>query len=174
MDEAASNQQYWPWLAGLGLFLIGLAGPFLIPSELAPYSFVIVIPAMALAGLIGESGLVIGAVFGSAIAPIAFFFFVRHLRKTGELMPKASVITVAVLIVLSFMYAAIGWDMTVRYTSSSRATALVTQSVLPAVLIGIAWFAIRKHLTPRRTLLLHWLACAWVAWSAFPWYGELL
>lgn len=173
MDTGAIDQEFVPWLAAVGLFLLGLAGPYLLPSVLAPLSLVVVVPAFALASLIGDRGLVVGGVLGSTIVPMAFLLFVRHMRKTGELMPKASVIAFAVLIVFSFIYAATGWDMTVRYVSILRATALVMQAVFPPVLIGIAWFAMRRQLTPRRALLLHWFACAWVAWGAFPWHGEL-
>ncbi len=156
------------------LFLIGVLTLAPVPAAIAPYSLVTAMPAFLLASALGEKWFVVGAGLGSLIAPIAYVAASRHISKTGTPMPKTSVIGFAVLALLSLAYAAIGWDTTARYTSVVRATALVAQAVLPVLGIAGAGIAIRSHLTVRRSLVLHWVAFAWLAWGAFPWYGELL
>ena len=170
----AREPEIWTFVGAVGLFFVGLAALAPVPAQFAPYSFVIVIPAFLTAGVLGQSGLVVGAVLGSLITPMVFFTFARRIHRSGQPMPSSSVKTFAVLAVLSFAYGATAWSMTVSYTSVLRATALVTQAVVPAILIAAAGVTMRKHLTVRRSLALHWLACAWLAWGAFPWHGELL
>jgi len=176
MDAAVSAPAPTPGTlaAAAVLFLIGLAALAPVPATVAPYSFVTVIPAFLVAGVLGEKWLVVGAALGSLVAPIAYLRVTRYISRTGRTLPKASLIAFAILVVLSLALAAISWDTTVRYTSVTRATALVVQAVVPALLIAAAGLAMRSNLTMRRSLVLHWAAFAWLAWSAFPWHGELL
>ncbi len=176
MGAEISTRKLEPWtlVGAVGLFFVGLAVLAPVPVQIAPYSFITLIPAFLVAGALGESGLVVGGVIGSFITPIVFLAFAHRIHRTGNPMPRASVTAFAVLAVLSLVYTATAWGETVRYTSVLRATALIAQAVGPPILIAAAGIAIRKHLTVRRSLVLHWLACAWLAWSAFPWHGELL
>src|SRR5258706_788373 len=156
------------------LFLIGLAALWPVLLAWAPYSFVTVIPAFLLAGVLGERSLFLGAAIGAMVVPALFVCTARYILSTRAPMPKFSVVSFVLLALLSFAYAGYGWEPTVRYTFASRAVALVLQSVIPPIVIAIAAWALRRGLTPEKSVKLHWVAFAWMAWSAFPWYGELL
>jgi hypothetical protein len=176
MDVAPSTTEL-PTHAIVGaasLFAVGLASFAPLPAGIAPYSFVVLIPAFLVATMFGTFGLFIGGTLGALVAPIAYLKVVRHVSSTRNVLPSASVRIFGVLFLVSVVYAAFSWDMTVRYTSSTRATALVIQAVVPALLIGIVGYLLREKLTIRGSLVLHWAALAWLAWSAFPWHGELL
>jgi hypothetical protein len=161
-------------VAVVSLFLIGMAALAPVSLEIAPYSFVTIIPAFLVSGILGEKFLIVGAVLGSLIAPIGYIMAARYISRSGNTLPKASVITFVLVSVLSLASAVSGWDLTIRYISATRAIALVIQALSPALLILLIGFICRKSLTVRRSLVLHWAAFAWLSWSAFPWYGELL
>jgi hypothetical protein len=162
------------WSAGAALFALGLVSVIAIPVSFAPYSFVIVIPAFAVASAFGEAWLPVGAFVGALLAPAMFVVLSRYVVKTGRAFPFLSVVTFALLVALSAVDAIFGWHGTVQYTWHSRAVALVTQALLPPVALFVAALVVRKSATVRVSLVLHWLALAWLAWGAFPWYGELL
>jgi|SRR3990172_9164860 len=176
METSASTQTLTPATIGAAavLFLIGLAALAPMSMVIAPYSFVTIIPAFLVAGILGEKLLIVGAVLGSLIAPIGYVMAARYISRTGNTMPKASVITFILVAILSLACAASGWNLTIRYTSVTRAIALVMQAVVPAFLVALVGISLRDSLTVRRSLVLHWVAFAWLSWSAFPWYGELL
>jgi len=96
------------------------------------------------------------------------------LTYSGKTLPKGSVATFFVLLALSTIFAAVSWDATVRFTSLERAILLVVQSALPAFALIVVTLKIKDQLTISRSIVLHWVAFAWLSWSAFPWYGELL
>lgn len=173
-QPSAQDPEARVWGSALALIAIGFAAFVAVPAEVAPYSLVVVIPALLSATLLGQAGLVVGGVLGSLIPPAIFLALARHVRKTGNLLPKASVITFAVIALSSVALAGSGWSLTVQYTSVERAKALVAQAVIPALVLAMLGFTMRRQLTLRASLILHWLGCAWLAWSAFPWYGELL
>jgi hypothetical protein len=56
----------------------------------------------------------------------------------------------------------------------ARTMTLLFQAVAPPLVILAIGFQSRRTLTVERSLALHWAAFAWVNWSAFPWYGELI
>ncbi len=173
--EADSSAQTFVNVAGaVGLLVLGLGAVAPISVVFAPYSFVILIPAFLIASALGEAWLFVGGALGALITPIVYIAAARHILKTGKPLPIPSVIAFVALTLLSLIYAIIGWETTVRYTSVTRAASLVIQALAPPVIIGICTVALRKSITVRQSLWLHWLALAWVTWSAFPWYGELL
>jgi hypothetical protein len=163
--------------AAFALFAIGLGALAPLSAVVAPYSFITVLPAFLIGSALGEDSfksLIPGAVLGALIAPVFYLWTTRYILRTGTPLPKASVVAFVVIVALSVIYAATGWEATVRYTFVARAIALVVQAVLPPLLIAIAAYLLRNSLTPQQSLKLHWAAFAWIAWSAFPWYGELL
>jgi hypothetical protein len=74
---------------------------------------------------------------------------------------------------LSFVLAAFWWGATVRYTSLSRAVALIVQSLFPPLLVAGFYLMSRKRLTEGRMIAICWFALAWFTWAAFPLWGEL-
>jgi len=164
----------WILVGTSALFLVGLGALAPISFEFAPYSLVIVMPAFLVAAVAGERFLVPGAWLGALIAAIAYFVVARYIARRGRAMPAFSVVIFGVIALLSLGLSAVGWEPTVRYVSLVRANALVAQAVLPSVAIAMAGYVMRRNMTIRRSLILHWVALAWFSWSAFPWYGELL
>jgi hypothetical protein len=157
------------------LFLLGLGPLVRIPSvELAPFSLITVIPGFLVGSLGGRSFFIIGSAMGALVAPTAFIVVALYVRKSDRHLPWGSVAAFAILAILSWAFAVVGWDSTVRYASLQRAVALVIQSAVPPFLLLVALLAMRKKMTAGRSILLHWAALAWFSWSAFPWYGELL
>ena len=158
-----------------GIGLAPLASSSIIPVSLAPYSLITTAPALfASAFLNGDYDFVAGAVFGALFAPTAFIALARSVLRSGNVLPKVSIAVFAALVILSCALAVVGWSATVQYTSLQRAISLVAQSILPPALLIAAWLLFRDRLTIDRSIALHWFALAWLSWSAFPWYGELL
>lgn len=154
------------------LFLLGFATIALGASpSFVPLSLVIIVPTL-LAGSFG--GIIFGAAVGAAIAPLAFIFTARSIARSGRFLPKASVIAFVAAFVVSCALAIWGWKDTVEFTSVTRLAVLLSQSLAPPIFIAIYSLAYRTRMTFWRSITLHWLAFAWLSWSAFPWYGELL
>ena len=160
----------------LGLIVVGLIPLHPGSTHLwEPLSLLTVIPSFLIAGAFGDDTyLPLGAFIGALMPALGFGAVARYIATTGNLLPKASIIAFVVITILSTGFAVLGWDGTVRYTSAARAMALVIQSLMPAAFLLLAGIAVRRRLTLYKSLLLHWLAFAWLSWSAFPWYGELL
>jgi hypothetical protein len=171
MEERAASTIV---VGALVLFLIGLAGVGLVSVVWAPYSFVTVLPALFFGSVFGEGTLFLGAAVGSLVVPALYAWSARYILKKRKPLPKISIVSFVTLALLSFTYAIYGWEETIRYTFVTRAVALVIQSVVPPIVIAVVALVLRKRLTPEMSIKLHWAAFAWIAWSAFPWYGELL
>jgi hypothetical protein len=170
----ARDSAWLVWSAGVALFVLGLFSVLAVPVAIAPYSFVVLVPAFALGSVLGEPWLFVGAAVGALLAPALFVVLRRQVVSTGRAFPVSSVVIFGVIFTLSILDALVGWHGTVQYTWRSRAIALVAQAVVPPVVIlGVALF-IRRRATLNQSVVLHWLASAWIAWSAFPWYGELI
>ena len=158
----------------VALVVVGLGPVARVPAEFAPYSLITVLPGFAVAGVFGEQWLFLGAGLGALVVPGMFLWAAAGVVETRNPLPLSSIVTFVVLATLSAIDAVSGWETTVRYTSMARAVALVTQAVVPPALLALGALALRRTLTVERSLVLHWLSCIWLAWSAFPWYGELL
>ena len=167
-------QSAWTFGAAAALLLVGLGALAPISVSFAPYSLVVVAPAFLISGIAGERFLPVGAAFGAFLAPIAYLALARHICRTEQVLPKFSIATFVLLSAFSLVLGVSEWENTVRYTSSLRATALVAQAILPPIAIAAIACAMRRSFSVGRSLWLHWLSLAWLAWSAFPWYGELL
>jgi hypothetical protein len=170
--------------ARIVLGAIGLLGIGLVPStpiawsiiEFAPLSLVTYAPILFVGtkGLLSEkNGIIVGAIIGASVAPIVFIYLCRSILK-GKQFPGWPTLAIFVIAtILSLGLAALWWSATVRYTSLSRAVALLVQSVVPPLLVVGVYLMSRKPLTRGRMIAICWCALAWFTWAAFPWWGEL-
>jgi len=162
-------------IGAVALFLLGLAPIAPVPTPaFAPLSEITILPALLASGFGGDRFIPIGAAIGALIAPVAFVFTARSIAKSGNLLPKVFIVVFSLIFILSCALAIMGWKSTVLYTSMSRLVALLIQSIVPPIFIVIYSVSQRSRMTFPRSIMIHWLAFAWISWSALPWYGELL
>ena len=153
------------------LLVVGLASALWLDGwEYSPMSLVVVLPMILTWDLFGAHG----AWMGASVAPIMFLLVARHVRRSRVSLPHGLSVVFGIIVAGSILWAASGWKPTVAFTSKDRAIALVLQSLSPPVALGAYAYVRRKQLRMSEALLLHWVALLWFAWSAFPWYGELL
>ena len=111
---------------------------------------------------------------GASIAPMLFLFATASIARSGNLFPKWTAVLFSIVAFASFLWLGFGWKSTVEYTSFNRALLISVQAALPPVFLGFVVALMRSSITANGAVAAHWLALAWFAWSAFPWYGELL
>lgn len=155
-------------LGALGIFLIGIAA--IAPIPFNPFSLVIALPAL----IAGETYFGLGAAVASFIISLAFVQCARRVQRLQRPVPRSSRIAFAIVLVLSIAYAVVGWQTTAQYQGLARANMLVVQAILPPLALLIVARVMRDNVTFLRSIVLHWIGFAWLAWSAFPWYGEML
>jgi hypothetical protein len=157
-------------LAGLSLLLpplIGLLRGVVFAHEVTSLFYPI-------PGLVVLPLLFIGpfAVF----VPMVFFFVWNSQLFNGDAKtPKRTYVLLAVATLLSPLWFVVGWrDGIVMQGSRYNLSVLGINLVWIAVL----WFVIIRTWKTgpsfNRNLLLHWLLFLWLAWYAFPFFGEMI
>ena len=118
-------------------------------------------------------GLFIGPL-AAAVPMIAFWVWNAGLFDGGSVVPKRSHVLLVAATVLSVLWFIVGWRDGIvaqgpRYNYSVCA-------------INVAWilflwlmFVRNRKAEPsfKMNLLLHWLLFVWLAWHAFPFFGEI-
>ncbi len=87
-------------------------------------------------------------------------------------LPLSRIIAFLVLFSLSFLLFVYGFRLAIEFWSMTRAVSLAIQSLLPPLLILSYVLLHPRRITREESVVLHWAAVAWLAWSAFPWWGE--
>lgn len=168
------------FLLGLGPFLPSYPHTFISYASFAPYSWLIVFPAFSLGSLLRSAGnealgTDVGGAVAAMVAPILFIAACRHIQRTQNPLPRVSVLVFGLLVILSFAFGVCGWHFSGPFWMP-RGPYLLIQALAPPlfVLIALTWLVTQHRLTIGRSIALHWLSLAWLTWSAFPWWGELL
>ena len=165
----ASHAQSETLLAGLGLLLPASVGLFTSgsPSVLGPLPFLTIIPAF----LLDEWHLSKAAV----VVP-SLFFFLWHpgLFRGNERVPHRTHVFFLTLIGLEAVWFVKGWRLGVEYQSLEYVRGVLKINIACMLVLATDFVLVwKKGPSFRSNLLLHWMLFAWLAWSAFPYLGEL-
>ena len=145
-----------------------------MPYPAAPYSLLIVIPSFISSNILGEKiGFIAGGAIASFIPALIFLLCTSVSLKTNKAIPKLSIIIFLSLFAGAIILAILGFNITVQYTSLTRAILLVSQSVGVAIALASVVVLGRNSITTKQSLIWHWFVFAWLGCAAFPMYGEL-
>ena len=122
----------------------------------------------------GQGNEAIGLLIYITIIPILYFVVCRLIIRSDNIMPRATMWAFVGFFALSVLFASYGFGETLRYYGWGRAIALAIQAIVPPILIIGAWLRLRRRLTRDASLVMHLSGFAWLSWSAFPWWGELI
>lgn len=157
--------------AGLGLVsYAGIAAP--VPTWYAPFSLPVVIPALLLGTVL--PGPLYPLILASAVLPVLFLLWSRPLFSGQVRIPLRSKVLALVLVGLSAVFLAASWSHGVRYQGMPHTLAIYAfnAGLWFGLLLLERWNA--KWFSFGTNLGFHWLLFAWLAWIAFPWFGELI
>jgi len=109
-----------------------------------------------------------------AVPAVLFLAWNPGLSRGDREIPRRSYISLAVAAALSVVWFLVGWKdglviQGAKYTYSVALINIIWMGLLSAL-------SIRSRRTPPSfeiSLLLHWLLFAWLAWYAFPFFGEI-
>jgi hypothetical protein len=158
-------------LAGLSLLIppvIGvLHGIFFAPNEST--SLVYPIPGLVLLPMFFIGPL-------AMLVPMVFFFIWNPGLFNGDArIPKRSYVLLVVATLLSPLWFVVCWKDGAIVQGLGYNFSLVG---INAVWIAILWFIVARSWKAvpsfRVNLLFHWLLFAWLAWCAFPFFGEFI
>jgi hypothetical protein len=107
------------------------------------------------------------------VTPTLFAVWVFAFLRGRPVVPRTSIAAFFLLVAGSLVWSVVGWSPTVAFYGTARAVPLLVQCLAPPAAIGVV-ARLKPPTTPNQSLLLHWCTFAWLSWSAFPWYGELL
>ena len=88
-------------------------------------------------------------------------------------LPKRTLVLLGLLTVLTILDWPFEWPYGIRYLGM-RHTVLLC--ILDGASLGVVWAIVlycQKRPSLKAKLLAHWALFAWLAWYAFPWFGEL-
>lgn len=162
------------------LGMIGLFGLNLIPIspfvnyEWMPVSVLTALPALAGLNIYGSAGLWMATTLTASITPILFFFAALRAKKVSPTPHVVSVTIFTTVCILSCILSLAMWGEAVAANSLFRAQAIAVQAFIPPIIVILAFIIYRKNMSLRRSLIIHWIALAWLSWSAFPWWGEFI
>jgi hypothetical protein len=151
---------------GLSLLLPALCWLFFVheaPSALYPFPALVFIPAL------------LGLRQAAVVVPVVGFFTWNPGLVGGDsVLPRRSSILLLAATLLNVLWFIVGWKDGVSM-QGLRYTYWV--SAVNAVWIALLWmlFAKMRKAGPsfKVNLLFHWMLFAWIAWYAFPFFGEL-
>lgn len=157
------------WLAGY----LSVWAP--VPAPFSPYSLPTVIPELFAAELLQP--LLPDAVLPALAAiPLAIIFVAwsfPRLRIPAKL-PRRSILLFALVAILSLVLFHSTWLDGIQHQGLYHTRLLaVCNGVQFLTLLCILFIGLRRP-TPIAYLAFHSLLFSWVAWSAFPWLGELI
>jgi len=122
----------------------------------------------------------VGMLFGLrfvavAIPAVAFFLWNPGLFRGEATVPKRSYVLIAVATLADAAWFVGGWKDGLRFQGVAYTHAVFAINVVWVTLLWLGFAVSSKaRKSFNRSLLLHWLLFAWLAWSAFPFFGEML
>jgi hypothetical protein len=155
--------------AGLGLLIpasIGLLASD-VPTILAPFPLLTVLPAFLLSGV---------GIYKVAVGVPMLLFFAWHpgLFRGHAKVPKRSYVLLIILILLAVADFAWGWNWGLQYQGSQYTHTVCAINFAWAVFLILAFArSWKKPPSFAYSLFLHWMLFAWLAWYAIPYLGEL-
>jgi hypothetical protein len=112
-------------------------------------------------------------VIGIAVVPLMFAFWSLPALGRSTIVPLRSIGLLALLIILSAIWLASGWDVGLEYHSPGYTAGVAVLNVLLAAASVLLGVLAHRRASWVRSFSFHWVLFAWLAWCAFPWLGEL-
>jgi hypothetical protein len=131
------------------------------PSAVSPYPVIVALPAF-----------VIGPVAVLVPATLFWTWTVPLFRSEAEI-PRPSAVALGLLTALTPVWFVLCWEDGVQYQGRVHT---VGMAVLNAVILVGAWYLLLRGRTTASisaSLCFHVVLFGWLAWSAFPYLGEL-
>ena len=112
---------------------------------------------------------------GLAIPVAAFFLWNPGLFRSQTEVPARSYILLAVATLADASWFVAGWKLGLSFQGATYTYSVCAINVAWLTLLWLG-FLLGRNARPsfRRNLVLHWMLFAWLAWSAFPFFGEML
>jgi hypothetical protein len=147
--------------AWLGIFSSG------IPTMLGPLPALTSLPALLLANA-GIYWIVVG------IPSAIFLLWNPQLLRGVAKIPARTFLLFVLCASLTIFYFVGSWNFGIQYQGARFTYVMAVVNGIYAAVIGILFFAYRKGKDSFwKSLTIHWLLFAWLAWCAFPYLGEL-
>ena len=110
-----------------------------------------------------------------AVPTLLFFVWNPDLFRGGAEVPKRSYVLLLVAIVVNTLWLVLGWKDGLA-VQGARYNYSVCMVNIAWVILLIVMFARTWHAKPsfKLNVLVHWLLFAWLAWFAFPFFGEFI
>jgi hypothetical protein len=161
------KSNHWTLLAGLSLLVPVLFWVVFAqegPSALYPFPALMFIPALF--------GLRQAAV---AVPMVLFFVWSLGLFQGDADVPKRSYVLLLVATLLDALWFVVGWKDGLAMQGPKYNYSVCAVNI---VWIAALWMLfVRSRKTEpsfKSNLLFHWMLFAWLAWYAFPFFGEML
>ena len=156
--------------AGLGLVAPASIGLLLtgVPTLICPLPALTILPALILSSWPGQAYRYV-----VLLPSVLFFAWNLSLFRGKALIPKRSIVLLAITTGLSVVYFVKFWKDGVRYEGSKFTELVCLVNALWLLLLWIMLARRWKASSFADSLLFHWVLFAWLAWYAFPYLGEL-
>jgi hypothetical protein len=110
-----------------------------------------------------------------AVPPLLFFVWNPGLFRGDAKVPKRSYWLLGTAMILNLIWFAVCWEWGLHYQGVRYTYTICAANILWAVFLGGLLVGLRNRDASFKTnLLLHWALFAWLAWYAFPFFGEFL
>lgn len=173
----------WTFATGIGALAVGVVGTISTgewnPSPQSPASLVTLIPALLIWLFVVGIDLPVDDLTVFSIAsflPIAItsWFWQRHIRHGRTHAPKKSVVLVCLLVGFVPLYLIDSWSNGMLYREHEDARWMTIQAIVGLIVtvVVFAWNLRRPLL--RTCIVFHTTLFAYLAWCAFPYFGETL
>jgi len=147
--------------AWLGIFSSG------IPTILGPLPALTSLPALFLTNA-GIYWIVVG------IPSAIFLLWSPQLLRGVAKIPARTFVLFVLCASLTIFYFVGSWNSGIQYQGTRFTYVMCVVNAMYTAVIGSLFFAFRKGRDPfGKSLTIHWLLFAWLAWCAFPHLGEL-
>jgi hypothetical protein len=134
-----------------------------VPEIARPAPFLVIVPVM-----ISES-----MVIGIVVVPLMFACWSLPALGRSAVVPRRSIGLLALLIILSAVWLASGWDVGLEYHSPGYTAGVAVLNLLLAAASVLLAVLAHRRVSWVWSFSFHWALFAWLAWCAFPWLGEL-
>jgi hypothetical protein len=158
-------------LAGITLLLPNLLPNFL-PSHLKQTAIENILYPGPLLVLMGAFlGLQLAAF---ALPTLLFFVWNPGLFRGDAEVPRRSYVLLIMAAVGNALWIAVGWKYGLIFQGARYNYSVSLINIAWVALLLVVFMRSRKEPSFKRNLLCHWMLFLWLAWYAFPFFGELL
>lgn len=156
-----------PVLGGALVGVVAFCSVAFAPALLAPAPFTFLILAFELEEWIPLEAAV------PALAVLAYGLAALPLAARPAARPTLSIALYAAAVVLSVPFFLSGWEHGVRFQGLVYTALVTAENVLCAAALGVFLWTLLRRPSRTRSWTFHILLFLWLAWVAFPWFGQM-